>query len=228
MTISTNTRIWKGAILSVRNDDDTDWVDFANCIDYSMPGTPSPTIDASTAASTVDQFRLGLRDRGQAVFNVFDYMDSDFLDAMNDMQDGGETRKFKLTIAEGVRNTRIFNAYVVDQPITGAYNTLWKMTLTLKVVNDYWFNATLTAASISPSSGSAAGGTSVTITGTGFVDGATSVTIGGNVVDADDITVNSPTSLTFSTPAHGAGATVVTVTSPEKTTTAISGGFTYS
>jgi hypothetical protein len=228
MTLSSNTRIWQGSVLSVRNSGDSAWVDFSNCIDYSMPGTPSATIDASTAASTVDQFRLGIPNRGKATFNVFDYMDSPFLAAMDAMQDGGETRKFKLVIPEGTRTTRIFTGYVIDAPITGTYNTLWKMTLDLKVVTDFWFNAPLTAASMSPSTGAAAGGTAVTVTGTGFVDGETYVTIGGNTVVAADVTVNSSTSLTFTTPAHSAGVAATTVTSPETTTANITGGFTYS
>jgi len=228
MTAQNKTRIWKGSVLSVRNSGDSAWLDFANCIDSAFPGTAPDQIDASTAGSEVDQFRLGLPNRGQATFNVFDNMDSEFLDALNDMQAAGETRKFKLVMPEGTRTTRIFTGYVVDQPITGAYNNLWKVALTLKVVSDYWFNAPLTAASLSPSSGSAAGGTSVTITGTGFIEDATTVLIGGNTVAADDVTVVSSTSLTFSTPAHAAGAVTVSVTSPEKTTANISGGFTYS
>ncbi len=231
MTISTNTRVWKGAVLSVRNaisGSDSAWVDFAYCIDYSIPGSPSPIIDASTAGSDTDQFRLGLADGSPAVFNVFDYMDSTFLDAMNDMQDGGETRRFKLVLAEGSKTTRVFDAYVVDQPITGAYNSLWKMTLTLKVVNDLWYlYPAPTASSMSPTTGTASGGTSVTVTGNNFEDGLTTVLIGGNLVAADDINVISKTSLSFSTPAHAAATVTVSVTTPTGTSANISGGFVY-
>ncbi len=226
MTTQANSRIWAGSTLSVSMDGST-WVDFAKCIDYSIPGVAAPKIDASTAGSTIEDFRLGIVNRGQATFNVFDFMDSPFLQALDTMQDGALTKKFKLTIPEGTKKNRLFNAYVIQQPITGSYNKLWQVALTLKVVNDYWWNANLTAASLSPSTGAAAGGTVVTVTGTGFVDGATSITIGGNPVAVADVTVVSSTSLTFATPAHAAGAVTVTVTSPEKTTTAISGGFTY-
>lgn len=83
-----------------------------------------------------------------------------------------------------------------------------------------------TASGLSPSSGPAAGGTTVTITGSGFVPGATTVTIGGVTVPASAVTVNSTgTSLTFSAPAHAPGAVGVTVTAPVGTTAALT--FTY-
>src|SRR6202166_1728266 len=62
---------------------------------------------------------------------------------------------------------------------------------------------------ISSSSGPASGGTSVTITGTGFT-GATAVTIGGTA--ATSFTVVSSTSITAVTPAHSAGTASVLVT----------------
>ncbi len=64
---------------------------------------------------------------------------------------------------------------------------------------------------ISPTSGSTAGGTSVTITGTGFT-GATGVTIGGGA--ATGVTVVSDTSITCTTPAGSAGTASVIVTTP--------------
>jgi hypothetical protein len=84
-----------------------------------------------------------------------------------------------------------------------------------------------TASSLNPTSGTTAGGTSVTITGTNFVAGNTSVTIGGTIVPAGSVTVSSSTSLTFSTPNHAAGNVSVRVTTPGGTTGNISGGYTY-
>jgi len=84
-----------------------------------------------------------------------------------------------------------------------------------------------TLASISPSSGPAAGGTSVTLTGTNFIAGSTSVSIGGTVIPASSVIVDSATSLTFVTPAHAAGRVDVTVTTPEGTAGPVPGGFTY-
>ncbi len=67
-----------------------------------------------------------------------------------------------------------------------------------------------TALTIDPNSGPTAGGQTVTITGTNFIPGATTVTIGGNTVPA---TVDpSGASLTFITPAHAAVPVPVTVT----------------
>ena len=60
-----------------------------------------------------------------------------------------------------------------------------------------------TVTSISPSSGTTLGGTSVTITGTNFT-GATAVTIGGTA--ATGVVVVNATTITAITPAHAAGA----------------------
>ena len=68
-----------------------------------------------------------------------------------------------------------------------------------------------TVASISPNSGSTAGGTSVTITGTNFT-GATAVTFGGNA--ATNVTVVNSTTITATTPAGTAGTASVIVTTP--------------
>ena len=65
-----------------------------------------------------------------------------------------------------------------------------------------------TVTSVLPSTGSGAGGTNVTITGTDLA-GATSVTIGGTAVN---FTVVSSTSITTTTPAHTAGAVSIQVT----------------
>lgn len=231
MANQADTRIWRGATLSVRDavtGSDTAWVDFANCIDYSMPGVAANKISASTAGSEVDQFRYDIIDLGQGTFNVFDYMDSPFLAAMDTMQNDGETRKFKLVLPEGDRNTRVFDAYVIEQPISGQYRNLWKLTLTVRLVTDYWYlYPAPTAASMSPATDVAAGGATITVTGNNFEGGLTTVTIGGNVVAAADVTVVSRTSLTFVAPAHAAGTVAVTVTTPVGTSSAISGGFVY-
>ena len=77
---------------------------------------------------------------------------------------------------------------------------------------------------ISPNNGTASGGASVTITGTGFQSGA-AVTIGGTA--ATSVTVVSSTSITAKTPAHAAGAADVAVKNTDNQSGALSGGYTY-
>jgi hypothetical protein len=76
----------------------------------------------------------------------------------------------------------------------------------------YTYEAAPAVTSLSPNSGFTAGGTAVTITGTGFLAGAT-VTVGGSACTG--ITVVSATSITCTTPAHAAGAVAVAVTNTD-------------
>ena len=77
--------------------------------------------------------------------------------------------------------------------------------------------------SVVPNSGSTAGGTAVTITGTNFAAGAT-VTFGGTAA-TNVVAVNS-TTITATTPAHAAGAVTVTVTVNGQSGS-LANGFTY-
>lgn len=81
-----------------------------------------------------------------------------------------------------------------------------------------------TVTAISPNTGTTAGGTSVTITGTNFT-GVTGVTIGGAA--ATSVTVVSDTSITATTPAGTAGTASVVVTTSGGSN-AGNGLFTYS
>ncbi len=76
--------------------------------------------------------------------------------------------------------------------------------------------------SISPSSGPTAGGQSVTISGSGFVSGAT-VMFGG----ASATVVPDCCSLQVTTPAHAAGQVDVQVTNPDGTTGVLTKGYFY-
>ncbi|MGA6206400.1 IPT/TIG domain-containing protein [Nocardia testacea] len=78
-----------------------------------------------------------------------------------------------------------------------------------------------TITSLSPTSGPTTGGTSVTITGTGFT-GPTTVRFGAT---ATTFTLDSPTQITAIAPGGSAGATPVTVTTAQGTSNAVS--YTY-
>ncbi|MEQ1751251.1 MAG: IPT/TIG domain-containing protein, partial [Prosthecobacter sp.] len=77
--------------------------------------------------------------------------------------------------------------------------------------------STPTVTAISPTSGSTAGGTNVTISGTKFT-GATGVTIGGSA--ATSVVVSNATTITCITPAHATGPASVLVTTPGGTNAA--------
>src|SRR6266571_3299925 len=85
--------------------------------------------------------------------------------------------------------------------------------------------SSLTVMAVSPATGSVAGGTSVTITGTNFIN-VTSVTIGGT--ELGNRTVVSSTQITGTTPAGTSpGATDVVVTSSSQGSSTCSGCFGY-
>ncbi|MFM2182483.1 MAG: hypothetical protein RJB61_777, partial [Actinomycetota bacterium] len=129
----------------------------------------------------------------------------------------GATVRFGATAATGVvvvNPTTItavspatLTAGVVNVTVTTAGGT----SLTAATTDDYTYVApTPTITAISPTSGPTAGGTSVTITGTGFVNGAT-VRFGTNL--SATVTVNSATSITAVSPASlTAGPVTLTVT----------------
>ena len=77
---------------------------------------------------------------------------------------------------------------------------------------------------VSPNSGSTAGGTQVTISGSNFVSGAT-VQFGGTAGNA--VTFVSDTQLKATTPAHAAGAATVVVTNPSSPASTPFSSFTY-
>ena len=90
--------------------------------------------------------------------------------------------------------------------------------------NAYYQSATVTVTSLSVTTGSTAGGTSTTITGTGFASG--SIVVIGGVRATSVVSVNS-TTITCVTPANTAGAKDVTVQIPGEALGMLAGGFTY-
>src|SRR6185312_10449059 len=85
-------------------------------------------------------------------------------------------------------------------------------------------NPAPTVSAITPNSGTTAGGTAVTITGTGFLAGAT-VKLGG--ISATGVTVVNSTSITATTAAHAAGAVSVVVTNSDAQSGTLTNGYTY-
>jgi hypothetical protein len=135
MSISADTRIFKGSILAVRNSTDDAWIETGEMLDVSGFGASAKEIDVQTAASTTDVIVVGLQDTGDAVFNFLLDMDDDFQAEMEVMRDGQETREFTLTFPEGTLNTCTFSAWVMDATIAGPKNDVYKMTLTLTVTS---------------------------------------------------------------------------------------------
>lgn len=74
---------------------------------------------------------------------------------------------------------------------------------------------------VNPSSGSPAGGNTVTITGAGFVRMVSTVTLGGTLVPGAQVV--SPTMITFPAPAHASGSADVTVTTGRLSATVVNG-----
>lgn len=81
-----------------------------------------------------------------------------------------------------------------------------------------------TVTAVTPPSGSTAGGTPVTISGTNFANNA-AVTFGG--VAATNVVVVNATTITATTPAYAAGAVSVTVANPDLQTGTKSSAYTY-
>jgi hypothetical protein len=85
-------------------------------------------------------------------------------------------------------------------------------------------NPAPTVTGIAPTTGSQAGGTAVTITGTGFLAGVT-VKFGGT--SATNVSVVSATSITATTPAHASGIVDVVVTNTDNKSATLAQAFTF-
>lgn len=90
--------------------------------------------------------------------------------------------------------------------------------------NQFDYFAAPTVTSVSPATGSTLGGTSITIVGTGFRDGAT-VTVGGGVCSG--VSVASSTSLSCETPAGSGGTASVVVSNSDSQASSANTLFTY-
>jgi hypothetical protein len=125
-----------------------------------------------------------------------------------------------VNIGKGQSVTRMFTAttagtfaYVCTQTNCGTGHSSM---LGMMIVNA----ASLAITDVSPTAGTIAGGTQITIIGVSFQNGAT-VTVGG--IAATNVNVVSATTITATTPAHVAGNVDVIVTSGGTTVTKNSG-----
>jgi hypothetical protein len=82
----------------------------------------------------------------------------------------------------------------------------------------------VTLTSVSPALGTTAGGSPITINGTGFVNGA-AVNVGGAA--ATNVVVVSAIKITAKTPAHASGIVNVAVTNADTSTATMTSGFRY-
>ena len=115
------------------------------------------------------------------------------------------------------------SAGVVDLTVTTAGGTS-----TISSADHFTYDATPSVTAVSPNAGPIAGGTVVTVSGTGFADSiaTTGVTFAGN--NATSYTINSDTSITATSPAHAAGVADVVVTNETGTSSTVSADhFTY-
>ena len=97
-------------------------------------------------------------------------------------------------------------------------------TSTTSSADEFTYETTPTVTNVSPNFGPTTGGTTVTITGTGFL-GASAVKFGST--NATSFTVNSSTQITATSPS-GSGTVDITVTTPQGTSTTSSADqFTY-
>jgi hypothetical protein len=109
-------------------------------------------------------------------------------------------------------------AFVCTQPDCGSGHSLMFGTMKVLAVQ----TPAPTVSSILPTSGSTAGGTVVTISGSGFSN--PTVKFGG--IAATNVS-SSASSITATTPAHAAGAVDVVVTNSDNQSATVTQGFTY-
>jgi hypothetical protein len=136
----------------------------------------------------------------------------------------GGTAATAVTVVSGTSITAMAAAHVA-----GAVNVVVTNTDSQSgiLTNGYTYIAggpAPTVSSITPGSGTATGGTAVTIAGTGFLAGAT-VSFGGT--SATGVTVVNSTSITATTPAHAAGTVSVVVTNTDQQGGTLATGYTY-
>lgn len=173
----------------------------------SSPVTPSFSVDSMTPTS-------GLATGGGTVT----FTGSGFT--------AGTTVTFGGTAATGVTVSSTRITAVVPAHADGAVDVVVAISSTENVtlVNGFSFVTRPAPASVSPASGPAAGGTNVTVTGSGFSGDAT-VTFGGTALA--NLRVVSATTITGTTAARSSGVVDVVVRNGNGQTGTLANGFSY-
>lgn len=115
------------------------------------------------------------------------------------------------TVVSDTQISAVTPAYSVIGDVPLSVTTPGGTTSGSSGVTYHYAAAPPTITAVSPGSGPAAGGTTVTISGSGF-SGATGVSFGGTAAAA--FSVDSSTQITATSPAHSAGTVHVSVTTP--------------
>ncbi len=134
-----------------------------------------------------------------------------------------------LNCSKGQTVTRTFVAttpgtffFACNQPSCGTGHSSMTGAMVVNAVS----NPAPAISSVFPVSGSTAGGTTATISGSNFLtSGITTVTF--DAAGATNVNVTSSSSISVTTPAHAAGTVSVTVKNPDGQSTTASNAFTY-
>jgi hypothetical protein len=182
----------------------------ANNFTVSAPGAPTALTAAAAPGSTSIAFTAGSAN-GSAITN-YEYS----TDGVNFVALNPADATSPVTIP-GLIAGQTYTIYLKAVNSIGASTVSEPVTVTA-------LGPVPTATAVSPSEGSTIGGTTITITGTNFMAGAT-VLIGTGA--CTDVVVASSTSLTCVTPVGSAGTFDVKVTNPDGQHATVTSAFTY-
>ncbi len=192
----------------------------------------SPTTNAATSITSTDATLNGTNGNTNATDSSFWVSTSTFSTASATLPSGVYSTTDLGPVGSSTAYSAALSSVSGILPVTSGttyYVAAWSSvdggtTWNPGAVVSFTTTSAPTITNIAPASGSTAGGTSITITGTEFANGAT-VTVGG--ASATGITVVGSTSITAITPAGAAGPQDVIVTNTDGGTVTSTGGFTY-